>query len=73
LETQDGAEVLEELETRKSQVRDLFIREFSARSLDELTDSTVREELRVACIDRINGFLMGGEISNLYFTDYVLQ
>jgi flagellar basal body-associated protein FliL len=73
LETDGGPEVLEELETRKAQVRDLLIREFSARSLDELTDPTVREELRVACIDQINGFLVGGEVANLYFTDYVLQ
>ncbi|MCK4412071.1 MAG: flagellar basal body-associated FliL family protein [Candidatus Eisenbacteria sp.] len=73
LETQDGPEVIAELETRKAQVRDLLIREFSARNLDELTDPTVREEIRVACVDKINGFLAGGRVSNLYFTDYVLQ
>jgi flagellar basal body-associated protein FliL len=73
LETAQGPAVTEELSTRKAQVRDLFIREFSSRGLDELTDPTVREEIRLACIDKINGFLVSGDISNLYFTDYVLQ
>jgi len=68
-----GAPVMSELETRKAQIRDLFIREFSQRTLDELTDLTVREELRVACIQQINGMLVKGKVSNLYFTDYVLQ
>ncbi|MFH1144392.1 MAG: flagellar basal body-associated FliL family protein [Candidatus Eisenbacteria bacterium] len=73
LETRDGERVIAELDSRKPQVRDLFIREFSSRSLEELTDPTVREEIRVACVDRINGFLVSGSVNNLYYTDYVLQ
>jgi len=73
LETMEGPEVMAELEQRKAQIRDLFISEFSSRSLEELTDPTVREEVRVACLDRINGFLVSGDIASLYFTDYVLQ
>jgi flagellar basal body-associated protein FliL len=68
-----GAATMSELETRKAQVRDLFILEFSQRTLDELTDPTVREELRVACTQKINAILVKGRVDNLYFTDYVLQ
>lgn len=68
-----GAAAMSELETRKAQVRDLFILEFSQRTLDELTDVTVREELRVACTQKINAILVKGSVDNLYFTDYVLQ
>lgn len=68
-----GAAAMSELETRKAQVRDLLILEFSQRTLDELTDLTVREELRVACVQKLNAILVKGRISNLYFTDYVLQ
>ncbi len=73
LETDDGAAVLAELELRKAQVRDLLIRKFSSRTIDELSDPTVREEVRLSCIDEINATLTAGMISNLYFTDYVLQ
>lgn len=73
LETQDGAKVLQELETRRAQVRDLLIRKFSSRTLDEVGDPIVREELRLSCIEGINAMLVSGEISTLYFTDYVLQ
>jgi flagellar basal body-associated protein FliL len=72
-EGEGGAEVMTELETRKAQIRDLFIREFSLRTLEELTDATVREELRLACIQKINDIMVKGKILNLYFTDYVLQ
>jgi len=76
LETSEGPAgeaVMAELEARQSQVRDLFIREFSARTLEELTAPMVREELRVACQQKVNDVLVKGEVANLYFTDYVLQ
>ncbi len=73
LETRDGPEVLTEMQTRSAQMRDLLIQRFSARTIDELSDPTVREEIRLQCIDEINANLTSGTISNLYFTDYVLQ
>ncbi len=73
LETEDGPSVLAELDSRRAQVRDLLIRKFSARTIDELSDPTVREEIRLSCIDEINAALASGTISSMYFTDYVLQ
>lgn len=73
LETHSGPEFLTELETRNAQLRDLIIQKFSTRTMDELGDPTVREELRLQCIDEINAAVTGGKISNIYFTDYVLQ
>ena len=73
LETRDGPEVLAELETRRAQIKDLIIRKFSVRTLDELSDPVVREEIRLSCIDEINANIASGEISSIYFTDYVLQ
>jgi len=72
-ETKDGPAVIAELSTRDPQVRDILIREFSSRTLEELTDPTVREEIRLSCIERINEYLTSGKISNMYFTDYVIQ
>lgn len=73
LETKDGPLVIDELTTRTAQIRDLIIRQFTARTLDELSDPVVREEIRLSCIDEINAHLGGGKITNIYFTDYVLQ
>lgn len=73
LETKDGPPVIDELTTRAAQIRDLIIRQFTARTLDELSDPVVREEIRLSCIDEINAHLGSGRIANIYFTDYVLQ
>jgi len=73
LETHSGPELLAELEVRKAQLRDLLIQKFSTRTIDELGDPTVREELRLQCVDEINAMVTTGKISNIYFTDYVLQ
>ncbi len=73
LETHSGPELLAELEVRKAQLRDMLIQKFSTRTIDELGDPTVREELRLQCVDEINAMVTQGKISNLYFTDYVLQ
>ncbi len=73
LETHSGPEFMTELETRNAQLRDLIIQKFSTRTMDELGDPTVREELRLQCIDEINAAVTTGKISNIYFTDYVLQ
>jgi flagellar basal body-associated protein FliL len=73
LETHSGPDLLAELETRKAQLRDLLIQKFSTRTIDELGDPTVREELRLQCVDEINAMVTSGKISNIYFTDYVLQ
>jgi flagellar basal body-associated protein FliL len=73
LETRDGPLVLAELDSRRAQMRDLLIRKFSARTIDELSDPTVREEIRLSCIEEINANLGDGQIEEMYFTDYVLQ
>jgi flagellar FliL protein len=73
LETRDGPGVLAEMNTRGAQLRDLLIQKFSSRTIDELSDPTVREEIRLQCIDEVNATLASGQISNLFFTDYVLQ
>ncbi len=73
LETVDGPKALQELNSRSAQVRDLLIREFSSRTLEELTDPEVREEIRAACLAQVNAHMISGKVSRLYFTDYVLQ
>jgi flagellar protein FliL len=58
---------------RDAQIRDLLIRELSSRSLDELTDPTAKEEMRQSILADLNELLGEGKVSNIYFTEYVVQ
>ncbi len=53
-------------------VRDLLLRELSARSLEELTDPVTKEEMRQGIREGLNGILHE-RVINLYFTEYVVQ
>jgi flagellar FliL protein len=67
------AKAAKELEMRKAQVRDLLLRDLSARTLEELTDPVTKEETRTSIVSELNDILTTGEVSNLYFTEYVVQ
>jgi flagellar FliL protein len=62
-----------ELEQRRFQLRDLLITEFSSRTLDELVDAQVKEEIREELLSRLNRNVNTGKLTNLYFTEYVIQ
>ncbi len=65
--------VLDETESRDVVIRDKIIRTLSARPVEELSDITLREEIKEDLIEEINSVLRRGEIQRLYFTQYVLQ
>ena len=67
------ASVLEELETKEVVVRDRVLRLLSQRSVEELADIGQREPLKDELRGAINRVLENGEVSRLYFTQYVLQ
>jgi flagellar FliL protein len=67
------AKAIKELEAREAQVRDLFLRELSARTLEELTDPTAKEEMRQAIVSELDAIVGAGKVTNLYFTEYVVQ
>jgi len=74
LEYEPSEEALaEELEQRRYQLRDLFLTELASRTLDELVDSRVKEEIREDLLARLNGSVRNGQLKNLYFTEYVIQ
>lgn len=56
-----------------ARIRDLLIRELSARTLEELTDPTAKEEARQSIIAGLEEILGAGRIANVYFTEYVIQ
>lgn len=67
------AKAVKELGLRTAQVRDLLIRDLSARTLDELTDPTAKEEMRQTLVDELNEIVGVGQVRHVYFTEYVVQ
>jgi flagellar FliL protein len=64
---------LEKLRLRDLQVRDLLILVLSSRTVEELTDSKSREQMRKEILGRLNQLLGGDQLTAVYFVDYVLQ
>ena len=56
-----------------AQIRDLLIRELSARTLDELTDPVTKEEMRQGILDGLAPIFGSRRVTNVYFTEYVVQ
>jgi flagellar FliL protein len=69
----EGEGVVAEMTARNPQIRDLLIREFSSRGLEEAVDPVLREEIRESILAKVNDLLVNGRALNLYFTDYIVQ
>lgn len=65
--------VLEEIKTKDVVVRDTVLKVLGVRTIDELADINRRNELKSQIRDAINGVLSEGEVSRMYFTQFVLQ
>ncbi|MEM7383323.1 MAG: flagellar basal body-associated FliL family protein [Verrucomicrobiota bacterium] len=72
METTEPA-ILETVTAREMVVRDTIIKILGTRTVDELANiqerNVLKDEIRLA----VNGILTEGEISRMYFTQYVLQ
>jgi flagellar FliL protein len=66
-------DVVEELEAKKPQIMDMLINILSAKTLDSIATTSGRNMLRQEIIDKINALLENGRISNIYFTEFVVQ
>ena len=64
---------LDEVKAKDVVVRDTVLKILGARSIEELSDITRRNELKETLRGAVNGILQEGEIKELYFTRYVLQ
>lgn len=69
----DSGPVADEINERKPQVRDAILLLMSSKTLAELRDLQGKLQLRADLLERINGFLQKGKVTNIYFTDFVVQ
>lgn len=66
-----GDNVAEEIEKRKAQVRDIIIILLSSKTYDEVSTKEGKEALRTEIKEQLNAFLATGQISNVYFTEFI--
>ncbi len=65
--------VVEEIQGREPQIRDLLIEILGRRTVEELSDLKTRESLREEIKVAVNDLLASGEITGVYFANFVLQ
>ncbi len=66
-------EALEEVGSREIVIRDAVLSALGGRSVEELSDIGLRDQVKEQVREAINGILLQGQIDRLYFTQYVLQ
>lgn len=69
----DSPKLLKEIESRLPQIQDLLISITSTKTLDDVSTTSGRNMLRQEMVDKINSLLATGQVSNVYFTEFVVQ
>ena len=72
LET-DSQTAADEVTERKPQIRDAILLLLSSKTYNELRDLQGKLQLQAELTTRINGFLKNGKVTNIFFTDFVVQ
>jgi flagellar protein FliL len=72
LELSNGV-LIEELNKRLPQIRNAMLMILPSKKFDEISTIEGKTVLRDEIITRLNEFLQTGTISNLYFTEFVIQ
>jgi len=68
-----NAEVQEEIEKRKPQIRDMILIMLSTKSFNDLSEREGKDRLREEIAETINSFLSRGKIKRVYFTEFIFN
>lgn len=63
--------VIDEIEQRKAQVRDIIIIILSGRTYDQVAGKDGKNQLREEIKDTVNAFLTKGKITSVFFTNFL--
>lgn len=69
----DGTKVLEEIDKRKPQVRDIIIILLSSKTFEQVSTREGKDALRDEIRDTVNSFLTKGHIKRVYFTEFIFN
>jgi len=62
-----------EIEQRLPQVRNALLMILPSKTTEEINSVDGKMTLRDEIIEEVNGFLSNGEVTNIYFTEFVIQ
>ena len=62
-----------ELKARSSQIKDAMLMTISTRTLADINSAEGKNSLRNDIIAKVNGLVQTGTVSNIYFTEFVIQ
>lgn len=63
--------VVDEIEQRKAQIRDIIIIILSGRTYDQISGKDGKNQLRDEIKDTVNAFLTKGKITSVFFTNFL--
>lgn len=69
----DDPKMEHEMEEREYRIRDVLITLIGRRSAAELSTAETRDELRLQILDELNGVVGDGHITEVFFTDFIIQ
>jgi len=72
LELEDSA-TLSEVEDRVTQIRDLIIIVVGTKKIHQLDSIEMRNDIKKEILNGINDVLRNGHVTNVFFTDFVIQ
>lgn len=68
-----SVELSEEMDAKKSLIRDIVIRTMSSKTFEEVSTMKGKDRLKDEIVDKINEILADGMVKNIFFTDFVVQ
>jgi flagellar FliL protein len=63
----------QEISKRGTQLRDTIIQTLGAKKMEQLDNVSSREELKREILNKINDMLQNRNVTDIYFTDFVIQ
>jgi flagellar FliL protein len=69
----EGEKVMEEIDKRKPQIRDIIIILLSSKTYAQLSSAEGKEFLREEIRDTVNSFLTKGKIKRVHFTEFIFN
>ena len=69
----DSEKLESEIEKRLPQVRDSILTILPTKRFEDISTAKGKAALRDQMLERINGLLAGGRITNIYFKEFVVQ
>lgn len=66
-------QVIQEMTENDPHMVDIITSALGAKRMDELEAADIRQRLRIEILNLLNGVLKKGQVTNLYFTELVIQ